>query len=405
MASSPGGRREGHVLGWLLVGIARHPELRETWVFKGGTCLKKCYFETYRFSEDLDFSLTPSALYSADDLLRQLKELARRVNEASGIEFPEAAIVVDTRRNKQGETTFRARLGYPGPLAVPTLPRVLFDLTQHELIAAAPTGRSIFHPYPDDLPEDTLVSAYSLEELFAEKTRALHERMRPRDLYDIVQLVENYSGALDFVSARAIFGRKCSAKKIATPSGEVLVAQVRESRELEADWKTMLDHQLPALPPLGGILSRVAASLAWIDEPITVAPAASPLSPMLIPAPKPLKKISASPDQEIVAPPGGTFWGSAGPLELVRFAGSNRLMITFSYHGKQRMAEPYALRRARTGNLLLYGWEGGSSHIKAFKVPEIFGLAVRETTFIPRYLVELNAIGPTGRAATHRRDW
>jgi predicted nucleotidyltransferase component of viral defense system len=29
----------------------------ESWVFKGGACLKKCYFETYRFSEDLDFSL------------------------------------------------------------------------------------------------------------------------------------------------------------------------------------------------------------------------------------------------------------------------------------------------------------------------------------------------------------
>lgn len=26
-------------------------------MFKGGTCLKKCYFETYRFSEDLDFTL------------------------------------------------------------------------------------------------------------------------------------------------------------------------------------------------------------------------------------------------------------------------------------------------------------------------------------------------------------
>ena len=25
-------------------------------VFKGGTALKKCYFDNYRFSEDLDFS-------------------------------------------------------------------------------------------------------------------------------------------------------------------------------------------------------------------------------------------------------------------------------------------------------------------------------------------------------------
>ena len=34
------------VLGWILAGINRHPALAESWVFKGGTCLKKCYFET-----------------------------------------------------------------------------------------------------------------------------------------------------------------------------------------------------------------------------------------------------------------------------------------------------------------------------------------------------------------------
>ncbi|MCK4829729.1 nucleotidyl transferase AbiEii/AbiGii toxin family protein, partial [bacterium] len=39
-----------YALGWLLVGISNHPQLKSSWVFKGGTCLKKCYFETYRFS-------------------------------------------------------------------------------------------------------------------------------------------------------------------------------------------------------------------------------------------------------------------------------------------------------------------------------------------------------------------
>ena len=37
-----------------------HPPIElgdHTQVFKGGTCIKKCYFETYRFSEDLDFTL------------------------------------------------------------------------------------------------------------------------------------------------------------------------------------------------------------------------------------------------------------------------------------------------------------------------------------------------------------
>jgi Nucleotidyl transferase AbiEii toxin, Type IV TA system len=33
-----------YVLGWILAGIDAHEELAESWVFKGGTCLKKCYF-------------------------------------------------------------------------------------------------------------------------------------------------------------------------------------------------------------------------------------------------------------------------------------------------------------------------------------------------------------------------
>lgn len=50
-----------YVLGWLLAGIFAHEELAESWIFKGGTCLKKCFFETYRFSEDLDFTLRDEA--------------------------------------------------------------------------------------------------------------------------------------------------------------------------------------------------------------------------------------------------------------------------------------------------------------------------------------------------------
>ena len=48
---------EDYVLGWLLAGIYAHEPVAAAWTFKGGTCLKKCYFETYRFSEDLDFTL------------------------------------------------------------------------------------------------------------------------------------------------------------------------------------------------------------------------------------------------------------------------------------------------------------------------------------------------------------
>jgi predicted nucleotidyltransferase component of viral defense system len=65
---SPEVVEKDYVLGWLLAGIYAQPALSASWVFKGGTCLKKCYFETYRFSEDLDFTLTDATHLDAEFL-------------------------------------------------------------------------------------------------------------------------------------------------------------------------------------------------------------------------------------------------------------------------------------------------------------------------------------------------
>ena len=45
-----------YALSYLLAGTVAVPALRESLVFKGGTCLRKAYFPGYRFSEDLDYT-------------------------------------------------------------------------------------------------------------------------------------------------------------------------------------------------------------------------------------------------------------------------------------------------------------------------------------------------------------
>ena len=158
-----------YVLGWLLAGLARMP-FGHLWIFKGGTCIKKCYFETDRFSEDLDFSLLPMAAGSQDALIDQLRTLTASVATMSGLEFPADQIDVKPRRNQQGQPTFEGRVGYRGPLVYPGSPKIRFDFTQHEAVIDTPVGRPILHPYPDDLPAETAVTAYSFNEVLAEKT-------------------------------------------------------------------------------------------------------------------------------------------------------------------------------------------------------------------------------------------
>lgn len=77
-----------YVLGWVLHGITRDPLLGESWVFKGGTCLKKCYFETYRFSEDLDFTVTEPSHLDEEFLVERFRAIGAQLYEETGIELP-----------------------------------------------------------------------------------------------------------------------------------------------------------------------------------------------------------------------------------------------------------------------------------------------------------------------------
>lgn len=87
-----------YVLGWLLAGIASSPSLARSWVFKGGTCLRKCYYETYRFSEDLDFTVIEDGPDEPEELMPIFAEVAEWVREESGIE-----LVLDDRSFAEAE--------------------------------------------------------------------------------------------------------------------------------------------------------------------------------------------------------------------------------------------------------------------------------------------------------------
>lgn len=77
-----------YVLGWLLAGIFRDEELAGAWTFKGGTCLKKCYFETYRFSEDLDFTVAAEAQMDGGFLTAAFTRVAEALYDEVGVEIP-----------------------------------------------------------------------------------------------------------------------------------------------------------------------------------------------------------------------------------------------------------------------------------------------------------------------------
>jgi hypothetical protein len=129
-------------------------------------------------------------------------------------------------------------------------------------------------------------------------------------------------------------------------------------------------------------MQRLSELLGWIDEPAAILPAAT------------LAAVPLASTEARVVPAGIRAWGAGSPLELLRFAGSNRLLVEFDYHAKHRHAEPYSLRRAGTGNILFYGFEIGA-HVKAFKVDEMQNVSVTSQSFQPRYRIEITSASPT----------
>jgi predicted nucleotidyltransferase component of viral defense system len=380
-----------YVLGWLLAGIYTHHALADTWIFKGGTCLKKCFFETYRFSEDLDFTLTDPSHIDANFLRQVFAEIGARVYEASGIELPSDKQTFEIYRNPRGNISCQGKLSYRGPIS-PTsggLPRVKLDITADERVVLPPIRVAIFHPY-SDVPENGIeVLAYAYEEAFGEKIRALGERSRPRDLYDVINLFWNASARPSPSVLLDVLHQKCAFKKIDVPRFIDLEAH---RADLEGGWGTMLAHQLPALAPLDGFWSELPAFFSWLEG------GAAPV----VPAAYTMGAGETLLRERILRLP------LSGPaqayLEIIRFAASNHLCIELDYQGSTRRIEPYSLRRTREGNIVLHAFSVERGEHRSYRVDRMSGARTTNQTFVPRYEIELTPQGPVRVAPTAARS-
>ena len=211
---SPHVVEKDYVLGWLRAGIYAHEALTESWIFKGGTCLKKCFFETYRFSEDLDFTLRDGAHLDAEFLQQTFAEIGEWIYETAGIEMPAEKQDFEFFTNPLGNLACQGKISYAGPISPRSggWPRIKLDLTASERVVMEPVRVPVFHPYSDVPEEGIEVLAYDYVEAFAEKFRALAESTRPRDLYDVVNLYRNTEALPDQTIFAQVLREKCAFK-------------------------------------------------------------------------------------------------------------------------------------------------------------------------------------------------
>ena len=239
----PGVIEKDYVLSKALTAIAQSDLAKAALVFKGGTALKKCYYPTWRYSEDLDF--TASRMLSPAQIHRLFQEVASSVGTTFGLplrvseysQYPK-----DTDRIASAQL----KLSYDGPLRQSSGQKnnIRIDVALDETVVLEPVPRSVFQEYADDI--EVAVAVYPLEEIVAEKLRSIIQRGKSRDYYDVWVLLKKHATDYDRQRTKATFLEKCRAKAIPEPTMARFFDDER-LQEAETYWERGLRHQVADL--------------------------------------------------------------------------------------------------------------------------------------------------------------
>ena len=232
-----------YVLGWLLFGVSKIPNL----VFKGGTALSKIYFpEIWRLSEDLDFALPEEDL---NNVLPQIEQVLSQSERASAIKFR-------IKSQHLNPLYLQLKIQYDALLGRNW---VKLDVTKEGVLDTV-RSRKLKQTY-SDYPDFNL-KVESLEEIFAEKLRALIERSKCRDYYDVWQLLRLKP---DPKKTRSLFFKKCELKEIKFEGlVQFFPPDLREI--LRPYWERELGRLVHPLPELDQVLREMKEKLDFLKR-------------------------------------------------------------------------------------------------------------------------------------------
>lgn len=228
-----------YILGWLLFGFSE-----TKLIFKGGTALSKVYFpKIWRLSEDLDFSMVTGNFndINIDDLLKEIKK-------ESGIGFR-------LKNRYENPEYLQLKVQYTALLGKNW---AKIDVTK-EKVVEKPLLKPLTKFY-SDYPS-FLIKVMSLEEIFAEKLRALLERNKSRDYYDIWRML---SLKIKKNKVKKIFVKKCEVKDLEFNGIQQFFPDDLE-KVLEPYWKRELSRLVYKVPNLKRVIGETKTNLKFLE--------------------------------------------------------------------------------------------------------------------------------------------
>jgi predicted nucleotidyltransferase component of viral defense system len=165
------------ILSGLIYEIYSHPSLQDQIIFRGGTCLNKLFWKTpSRYSEDLDFVQIKSG--PIGPIVDSLNEVAKRV--------------FDKKPTKKTITRNSLKLFYGfTPEMIPGKPlRIKIEVNLREHFSVEGVKQVDFRLDSAWKSGTAKARTFSLNEILGTKIRALHQRKKGRDLYDLSKAIE-----------------------------------------------------------------------------------------------------------------------------------------------------------------------------------------------------------------------
>ncbi len=252
-----------YALGYLLAGIAMHPVLASTLVFKGGTALKKLYFGDYRFSEDLDFSTLSAPQGEAlEHALQESLQATRGLLKVRGPFTATLARYTEREPHPGGQDAFTVHLQFPWqprPLC-----RIKLEITHDEPVLLPPMALPLLHGYEGETLTAT-ITAYSLNEIIAEKLRSLLQthaklqargwnRPRARDYYDLWRILSTFQDQLDAQIIQQCLAEKCAVRGVGYTGVEDFFTPLLVG-EAERAWESNMGTFVRNLPSCQQVLT------------------------------------------------------------------------------------------------------------------------------------------------------
>lgn len=207
----------------ILFDLSKNDFFSKNFVFKGGTCLIKCYLGYYRFSEDIDLTWRNQSIFTnasqkeirktISDLKDKIGEILARITKNRDLDFKMEKDNKNFIEFGGGNKFVTFKIWYNSEILnelsfikiqINFVENIVFDISKKKIncIVSGEENKEYKLLYGEDYSEyvkNISLYTYDIKEILCEKVRAILTRrgLKARDFIDILFIAKNYGFSID----------------------------------------------------------------------------------------------------------------------------------------------------------------------------------------------------------------